>query len=190
MPMKTKKELQNILATSASLACKNEPQVFHRSLDNSGIFRPIRLERVLASRKLNQEAGGVSVKRALPTRFDTHPVITVIGVSQSSSPPSLATKAYSTKIKLRLYMTQLFLCDLVGRSRQFGVKLKTGSRLSLRLGKKCACARSRADESLWSGSVFGEQALLQFFPEDFTASPRGADADQPPEDQDGRDQRY
>jgi len=52
----------------------------------------------------------------------------------------------------------------------------------------CPCEEPVA--SLWSGSVFGEQALLQFFQEDFTASPRGADADQPPEDQDGRDQRY
>jgi len=52
------------------------------------------------------------------------------------------------------------------------------------------CSYVEPDESLWSGSVFGEQALFQFFPQDLTASPRGADADQPPEDQDGRDQRY
>lgn len=52
------------------------------------------------------------------------------------------------------------------------------------------CLCEEPDESLWSGSVFGEQALFQFFPQVFSASPRGAGADQPPEDQDGGDQRY
>ncbi len=38
--------------------------------------------------------------------------------------------------------------------------------------------------------VFGEQELLEFSPQVLSASPRSARADQPPEDQDGRDQRY
>ena len=38
--------------------------------------------------------------------------------------------------------------------------------------------------------AFGEQKLLEFFPQAFSASPRSAGADQPPEDQDGGDQHY
>lgn len=85
-------------------------------------------------------------------------------------------------------MTQLF-CVVRWAGLSNVESIKHWRPLIAAIGKEmCMC--EEPDESLWSGSVFGEQALLQFFPEDFTASPRGADADQPPEDQDGRDQRY
>ncbi|MCY3992580.1 MAG: hypothetical protein OXF50_15255 [Caldilineaceae bacterium] len=86
-------------------------------------------------------------------------------------------------------MTQLFFMRSGGQVSAIWGQAKDWLPLFAAIGEEM-CSYEEPDESLWSGSVFGEQALLQFFPEDFTASPRGADADQPPEDQDGRDQRY